>query len=403
MKNLLLKDIFDEICQHVTFDQKIVKKISNFRLAFVTRNEDHIRFFGGNLLGVDVVRFTPNDRREFFDIFDVDETVVAKKIKGTTPDFNVLGDPLNNFMAYLLHRFFNEKKLNEKLRKGAMMDVALLWNYKFFTSRLANTFRYPADKEIAEATYMSLSKKYLIKRYGTWNEVFRIRCEDMFELHKKAIESMQDNDDVHYLIVDTHSRIRSIFVNIATVHFQMAEQKVRVKSSVSTMLDKEGEIVLKDKENSLQKYTRYLTQIAGSKAEFVKPEIMDVIEKLMPTMPPRLFEKTLDYIAEHYSRANNDKLRETLNKILVHAFDYIFRDKSGVRSVSDIPTILGKLKGTYSSSRNNEELMIEIRKEVEDIVRKATKVNHVGHVNATRTGILLYVVCRSITMRYYSN
>lgn len=403
MKKVLLRDIFDEICQHVKFDLRLARQISNFRLSFVTRNEDHIRFFGGNLLGVDVVRFTNADRNNFFDMFNVDESLITKRIKPIVPDFKVAGDALNNFMVYLIYRFNNENSLPDKIRHQAMMDICLLWNYKFFTSRLANVFRYPADKEVAEATYISLSKHYLIKKLGTWNEVFRVRCEDAFKLHKNAITTMDNNDNVQYFIVDVYSRIRSIFVNIATIHFELDARKDKVKTTGSTMLDKEGELVLKDKENSLQKYTRYLASIAGSPSAFIKPEVKEIIEKIMPTMPPRMLDKSLRYICEEYSKPKNEAMRETINEILVHAFDYVFRNKGGVRSVSDIPTILGKLKGTYTAAKNTEPLMLKIRKEVEDIVRKATKVNHVGHVNATRTGILLYVVCRSITMRYYSS
>ena len=59
----------EEIGSQLKIDRAWVMKLAKFRLGFTLRNEDHINFFGGNLFGVDVVRFTQSDRDYIFEEF----------------------------------------------------------------------------------------------------------------------------------------------------------------------------------------------------------------------------------------------------------------------------------------------------------------------------------------------
>ena len=52
---------------------------------FVTKNQDHMEFFGGNLTGVHIVRFTPADMDRFFlDVLDIEE----EEVKDSYDAFN---------------------------------------------------------------------------------------------------------------------------------------------------------------------------------------------------------------------------------------------------------------------------------------------------------------------------
>lgn len=58
----LVKDVFDDVCVHVKLDEAFCKRVERYMNEFISRNHDHASFFGGNLTGVYVVKFTTNDR-----------------------------------------------------------------------------------------------------------------------------------------------------------------------------------------------------------------------------------------------------------------------------------------------------------------------------------------------------
>mgnify|MGYP000662071918 CR=1 FL=1 len=53
-----IKGVFERVCEHVKFDVALAQRVIEFQIAFVNKNEEHMAFFGGNLTGVHVVRFT---------------------------------------------------------------------------------------------------------------------------------------------------------------------------------------------------------------------------------------------------------------------------------------------------------------------------------------------------------
>ena len=54
-------EIFNDECKHVVIDSHLIKKLKKYQSDFVLKNTDHQEFFGGNLTGVQVVRFTNSD------------------------------------------------------------------------------------------------------------------------------------------------------------------------------------------------------------------------------------------------------------------------------------------------------------------------------------------------------
>ena len=80
-----IKDIFDEECSHLKIDTKLAKVVSGFVIGFANRNEDHVAFFGGNLMGVQRVRFTTEDPNMWMDdIIEGDDYALKDMIIGAT-------------------------------------------------------------------------------------------------------------------------------------------------------------------------------------------------------------------------------------------------------------------------------------------------------------------------------
>ena len=68
-----IKSVFDGVSPF-KITPAFIKQIHLYGQAFVNKTEDHVAFFGGNLTGVHVVRFTTSDKNEWVsDFLEYDE------------------------------------------------------------------------------------------------------------------------------------------------------------------------------------------------------------------------------------------------------------------------------------------------------------------------------------------
>ena len=403
-----VKAVFDQECAHLHFDARLAKKLSTYRLAFEMRNQDHITFFGGNLTGVQVVRFLPEDRDNWFEIIlEVNEFVLSDLLEDL-PSIDktriVTSDTMNLSFVWLLHRLSTSKKLNTKERHDAMIDVCMVMQFKFLTSRLYRHFQYPADPSIAAATYAQLNYKYAIKRYGSWKAVLMARSEDIIgkdSIHLNAITKMDDDHGVTYLLSDTQNRIRDMLKNIYDLHLRVRNQNHRVLTT-SSVVEHDGKLILKDLNNSLVNYGRYLHSIITDKRSFIRDELTSVIEKLVHTMSPRMFLKTLEWLSDNYRQQGAELIEEAIDNVILYSLDYLQANRTLVNNVGDLPGMLSKLRGSFMSSRNNDELMLKTKNQFENIVQQATGSKHPSITASVRTGVMLYLVARALTKKYYT-
>lgn len=403
-----IRGVFETLLKDLVIDKRFIDKLSRFRIEFTIRNEDHINFFGGNLFGVDVVRFRQSDRDYIFnELLQTDEVIIKNaldKVPTINTSFIVTSDTLNNTLIWLTHKIRNTKGLTDKQRWQGQMDVILLMNYRFYTSLMYRYFQFAADPEIAKATYASLSRKFAIKQYGSWNAVFNHRAEEILShnsIHRRVFDTMDSDLGVRYAISDIQGRIRSMCRLLTREHLAMVAAKERIVSE-SAVMEHDGEEILKDKVKSLRIYTEYLHSVISDERSFIKPQLFQIICEAMPTMPPHQLQATLDYLVLEAKKPNNEIIDKLINDTLIHAFGYLYQNRQMVRNMSDLAMILTKLRGTYTSSRNSEQNLLNLREFTEDLVKRATKNKHAGNIASVRTGVLLYIVARALTMKRYS-
>lgn len=403
-----IKSVFDDECKHLDIDAKFAKRLHAYQVGFVNKNDEHIKFFGGNLLGVETVRFLDQDRDRWFDeILEADDGPLEDRLLAlpdVNAEFHVSSDTMNLSCVWLTHAIFNSKKLSEQQRHDAMVDVILVLQYKFLTSRLYRHFRYPADRATAEATYAQLSYKFDIKTYGSWSALFRARAEDVIakaSIHYRTITHMEHDLKVIYMLNDTQGRIRDMLKNIYDVFLRVHQQGIRI-SSTSAIIEHDGVEVLKDKSRNLLAYGRYINSIVSDRNSFMREELLHIVEKLMHTMPPKLFRETLEWMSSNYRQRGATEIEEVLNDTLVHSFDYFSDHREAVRNTHDLPGLLSRLRGVYMSSRSTDPVLFALREKVEGIVKNATGNKNSSLIASVRTGVLLYIVLRAMTMRHYN-
>ena len=411
-----IKKIFDDLCGDLVIDHSLSLKIHQFVIDFINRNPDHSQFFGGNLLGVHIVRFVESDKNFWFDdVLMADEHAIRDRIEALPPGvvtnadgdevFKVSGDPLNQSCVWLCHKFWHAPGMTIPQRKAAVQDILLILQFKFLTSRLYRHFKFVTDRATAEATYAKLSNKYLIKQYGTWLKLLEARCADIMATsspHFNTIDKMDDDKRVVAMLNDVQGRIRNMLLNIYDVFMEVKNQGDRLQSK-SSVTEFDGQEVLKDRTKGLEGLTNYLKSVISDKNSFIRPELLSIIQNIVHLAPEKHVMRTLEYISNNYLRSKSDNVTRLVDMVMVHSFRYLEKNRSSVSTNTNLPKLLERLRGVYTASRSSDPDLLEMRSVAEAIVRDATDTKTDSVVASVRTAILLYLVSRAYTMNYYAN
>lgn len=381
--------------------------------GFINKKPEYVEFFGGNLTGVQVVRFTDADRDLLFDtILETDESLLERDLYNLKDEHgkHIIdqshsrgSDVFNIACVYAIHRFHNTTDLNEDQRMEAKTRICAYMHYKFLTSLMYWYFKFPADRAVAAATYAELSFKFSLRQHGSWGATLWNMASNMVgdsSVHISVIESMDDDGAVERMINDIQSRVKDMLKNIYKVFMTVHAQGSRISSS-STFTEIDGEIELKDRTKTLSVYSRYLKGIVADKNTFVKPELVSIVSNMMHTMPPRLLTQTLQWTSDNYLSMSDGTIDKAIDIVMEHAIEYLSANREIAKS--DLGAILDKLRGAYMSSRSTDQRLINARTSVEQIVRIATGSRNDNAVASVRTAWMLYVVARAYAMRHYAS
>lgn len=407
--NFNIRSVFESECEDLKFDAYLAKAVKKFAVGFVNKNEEHMAFFGGHTTGVQVVRFTPADRDEWFSIFKINDWSLEEKLLDlptVNRNFVVSSDVFNQTCMWLVHKFLTTPLLSQAAKREAAIDCALVLHYRFLTSHLSHYFKhYLADPEIAESAYAMLSNKYSLKQYGSWKATLEARCEDLVSdsnIHHKTLIDYEPDVSIIYLIGDTQGRLRDMFKNIFAMIVKAENENIRI-SRTSHVIELDGESMLRDKNKSLAAYIRYLASIASDQSSFIKKELEDVVVSIQPTMPPKLLTQTLEWCSKNFQNVGAPEVQKLFEMVLVHSFEYLSDNRTVLTHHTDLAGLVSRLRGVYMASRSSDARLLELRDMAQGIVRKATSTRNDSVISSVRTGVLLYLVLRAYTMKHYSS
>lgn len=404
-----IKAVFEQHCSHLKFDAALAKKINNFQVAFANKNEDHMTFFGGHLTGVQIVRFNQTDRDSWFtDVLGVDDLSLEQalhELPSINTEYKVSSSVFNNTCMWMIHKFMVSPLLNDEQKHKAMIDCGLVLYYRYLSSLLYKYFIYPADPQIAAATYAQLSYKYELKRHGSWYATLVARCENLIgpdSIHLKTLKRYDNDLEIVYLLNDSQSRIRDMLKNIYAEFKKIHVEGTRIRVT-SSLVEHDGEMALKDQTKNLSNYRRYLHSIVSDENSFIKEELIDLIEKIMKTMPAKHLRQTLKWCSVNHRHAAIKDVEELIDSTLVHSFGYLSNNRNILKETNDLALLVSRLRGVYMSSRSVDPDLMIIRESARNIVKQATGSKNESLIASIRTGLLLYITLRAFTMSYYSS
>lgn len=407
----IIRETFDNLCGHVKIDRNFLRQIRQLQLAFVNKNEDHVSFFSSGLTGVYPLRFTDRERDAWFDeVLEVDEPDIREGLRKVPrdiidPKWHRATDPFNHSCIWLMYRIVKEPSLSAKDKEQGLRDVVLYLQYKFLGSLMSHFFKYPADEATATATYEILSRKFDLKRTGSWMALLQYRTDSIIDtngIHYSTYSTMRDDAAVVRMFQDIQERLKEIIKKIWKVFVRVKEEKLRISSTSSTITLDEG-IELLDRSREQSQYKRYIHDIISDKPTFIRVELVGVIGDILPTMPEKLLIDALNYCSDNYGRRGDPKVEKLVEITMTHAFAYLSENTGVMRHSSDLPMFVSKLKNLYMASRMNNDMLLEMRDLAEHIVKRSVTSKNNAVKSSVRTGIQLYIVVRAFARNHYTS
>ena len=205
---------FDKAVDGTIVTLSMCKRVINYTKEMMSRDE-HLPFFGGNLLGVDRIRMYDTDRDRWFDeVLQIDEAylqVCIHDVDAVNKDWKVAGDAFNLSVVWFIHKAMSTLSKSDNTVKDATIAAFVMLQFRLLSSIYTHYFDKQVDTEAAEATYSALSMKFAIKQYGSWGAVLNERAISFLAKdsnHYRDFMKFDDDKRIMYIVTDISTRTR---------------------------------------------------------------------------------------------------------------------------------------------------------------------------------------------------
>lgn len=382
---------------------RLIKNILEFSKNIKSRT-DHIPFFGGNLLGVDQIRFYTTDRDRWFDeVLEIDEEYLRECIHSLdiiNTEWIVTSDIFNLSCVWIVHILYKKFGFNNRQAREAMIETLVMMQFRFLTSIYSHYFRKPVDNDAAEATYASLTMKFKIRQLGSWGAVLNDRAELFLandSIHLKTIKDLGPDEAVLYFVTDMSTRTRKLIKDQYAVLDKIRSGNLRIQTNNAT-IEIDGDKIIKDRVNSYNTARSYLFDVSGNASSFIKRDLINVVLDLMNTVSEQNFNDLLLAVANSPTGQKRDSIEWMMENTLLYSFDYIAKNR--IR-FNDVGYVLVKMRAKFMSSKSQEPVLLELRKRIELFAKQHSKLRSPAALAAARTSLMLYFLLRAMSSNIY--
>ena len=184
---------------------------------------------------------------------------------------------------------------------------------------------------------------------------------------------------------------------ICEVFYEVRANEARILTT-GTMIELNGKLVVRDITNEYNSSRRYIDEVVKERNRFIKPDLIKVIASGMHTMPEEVLFNTLTYIVDNYKDERVDAL---LYETLMHAFEVFNSDRRARHDLNNIVETISRLRALYMASRSSDPSILKMRELGESLVLSAVTGRSAAVVASTRTGLMLYIVLRTLAKNHY--
>lgn len=383
------------------FDKRLLNSIMLYVNTFLRKNEDHINFFGGGLLGVYQIRFDVTDSETWIrDIVGIDNPAVLEDdiydIPDVNKDFNVSSNYINLSYVWMIYKVLNMNNISDKDKYHVACEILNMMQYKFITSIHTNNFTYSANIEVSTALYESLSNKSDIKVYGTWKALVNARTAGLIPVgsdYYNLLMHLDDDYEVVKFVNDVWNRMKSVMKILTDGFHTINNQKGRIAaSSMFMMVD--GKEVLKDNTNKYTSIKQNMRLLLHDPNGFIKSDLLKVSNDIMNAAYPKLVEASLRHLLYVFqSKAERDNVEELIDNLITFIFTIIRKEKL---ELTDITSIGIKLRGVFRSSRILSPEFMSIKDRMDVYVNQACPNINPITLSNTRIAVCEYISLRAL-------
>lgn len=393
-------------------NESLLKELRSFKNNWIKKNENHINFLGGNLLGPNEIVFSDADRITYFDIIGIynskelgNEILNLKDIlalkkeaekEGKKGERKVSFDVFNLSIIWLCHEFSIYYKDDIKKYHEAVDLIYFIYAVKVFGSRYILFFsKYSLEVETAKAVYEKLSGKFLIKKYDNWDRVINHLGKKLYSTEESGFDSKVRNMntiDSMYIAQDLHGSITSIFKNIFEVTLEVKEagEKLRTTSSIDTTGEEDQ---IKNLLDSPITYIEYMKNIVVSQTGFVDFTVVDIVTSIYPKINDKIFKQTLTAISMY---ALEDKV---INEYFIEmpillSIEYLGNTSNNY--TSNIESVVVALKNYWSSSSVKQKDVNITKDKIRKFLEKNTTYSSKHIISNMVLAIIMYVFIKAV-------
>lgn len=338
---------------------------------------------------------------------------IIKEIPTIDDNFVVASDPFNVFTIWVTYNILNSK-LDNKLKYQAAQSTLLLLHYKFFTSLVNYRFKYPANEAAMITTYESISNKFDIKVLGTWKKVMEKGADDAIDpvgIHGKTWTTFDNDLKIIYIITDIQSRLRSKINLFYEAYMQVKTEGDLIGSYDTVGTDTEGQKQIMANEHGIDIAVSSVYQDCMSVSRIVDIKAMKLAVALFSAIRLDQLKQLIIAFSEECVKlaklGADDKIikdKETGEEILVGGhilIQSIIQQSYRYCRNNDIDvTIPSKfirgVKDVYTSSRINEQGILQVRDSVMYYVTKLQGSTRESTVTALKAAFIIYIVLLSL-------
>ncbi len=405
------KQAFDQLFSSVKFDASLYKKIMHKNIAFITRNDDHKNFYGGQIVGCYPIYYSLSDQDGFFtDLFNVTFDAAEEASKSITTinqSFKVSSDTINLTIMYVCYRFLSDKSISHSDREKYVLSMLDYFSYRTIAVLISGYFHYPVSENEAMSLFEKLSNRYLIKHLKNWREYCQYRSKEFLNSKFKHIfETFKDDELLVEGINDLFRRTKDTLLNIYAEFVRHHEEGVTMGSRKTSMTDIDGKDILADRTNTPESYYNYLLTTLTDNNSFIKEEVVEATSEIIKTVEYDDFKKFLldmmTYI--HHSKDQFSEVSEYMHDVISNAIEYLMENDYIIREHHDLLYIMEKVSSNVLYARGDDLSVNDIKDRGEKIVMKITK-HHEGHkkVFSLRNAFYVYIVLRALSKKYYTS
>jgi hypothetical protein len=400
-----IKEYIGNHLQHLKYDKDLYLKILRFRVTWAQKDDDYIDFLGGNLTGVQPIRFSDRDEDNFYiDVLGIDKDNLVYDVKQYTKEkeaeehvkLGVVGtNPMYQTIVYMMHRFINSSAIG-KHKEDVLNELYYIFAYKVISSLISHYFSYNIDEATAKAVYERLSNRFMIKKLSSWQEVFEYRAKDINSpkgLHYISLTKL-NTDEAISIIQDMQGRIRGMLKNIYAVMLETIEANEKIVSTTLIEQNEDGEST-REIDNRPDRHINYIRSVINQPNDFIVDDYVYLMQVIIPNLDIEKFVETLKYISENLEIKPGSK-DDFIEVVMNNTISYLRTKNITGEYNKKVLDILKYMKGYWSSSSIKDKDIKYTKKYLTDIAYKATNKKTKWLLATISISVMLYIFLRAI-------